>query len=54
MHSEKTDSADFEAAYAVSPGEDNVAATDETLMMRPAPRSSIWGSKARVSRMGAR
>ena len=32
MHSENTASADFDAAYAVSPGDDSVAATDDTLI----------------------
>src|SRR6185295_5353114 len=39
--SENTDSAAFDASYAASPGDDNVAATDETLINRPPPRSSI-------------
>ena len=54
MHSENTARADFDAAYAVSPGDDSVAATDDTLITRPAPRSSICGSRASVSRVGAR
>jgi hypothetical protein len=54
MHSENTDSAAFDAAYAVSPGEDSVAATDDTLMIRPESRSSIWGSSASVSWIGER
>ena len=52
MHSENTARADFDAAYAVSPGDDSVAATDETLITRPAPRSSICGSSASVSWIG--
>src|SRR4051812_33490369 len=52
--SENTDNAAFDASYADSPGDDNVAATDDTLTTRPPPRSSICGSSAKVSRIGPR